>query len=146
MKFSLARTADTIFIPFAAVLGCFLGCFRDLAAVLGQRRFHALLESGKRERLILGERREVDHGELILLDEPAGGTWPPPRSNNGGSSTSAPVTVIVNLPPPGPPVFSLSSSTYSVQENGGSVSVTVLKSLNSPKSLRSTPRWEATTT
>ncbi len=51
--------------------------------------------------------------------------------NGGASSTSAPVIVMVNLPPLGPPIFSLSSNQYSVVENGGSVTVTVRKSLNS---------------
>jgi hypothetical protein len=49
----------------------------------------------------------------------------------GVSATSAPVTVTVNLPPPGPPVFSLGSGSYSVNENGGVVVITVLKSQNS---------------
>lgn len=51
--------------------------------------------------------------------------------NGGAAATSAPVAVTVTLPPPGPPVFSLGNATYFVLENGGSVTVTVLKSLNS---------------
>ncbi len=51
--------------------------------------------------------------------------------NGNASSTSAPVAITVSLPPPGPPVFSLSTNQHSVIENGGSVTVTVLKNLNS---------------
>jgi sugar lactone lactonase YvrE len=51
--------------------------------------------------------------------------------NFGLSSNSAPVSVEVLLPPPGTPSFSLGGANYSVLGNGGSVSVTVLKSLNS---------------
>ncbi|MGO9199269.1 MAG: Ig-like domain-containing protein [Limisphaerales bacterium] len=52
-------------------------------------------------------------------------------NNFGLSTVSAPVNVVVNPPPPGPAVFSLSSAVYSVLENGGSVTITVQKSLNS---------------
>ncbi|MGD0413558.1 MAG: Ig-like domain-containing protein, partial [Verrucomicrobiota bacterium] len=53
-------------------------------------------------------------------------------SDNFGLATlSAPVSLTVTAPPPGPPVFTLSSGNYSVLENGGSVAVTVQKSLNS---------------
>ena len=52
--------------------------------------------------------------------------------NNFGISTlSAPVVVIVSPPPPGAPIFTLSSSVYSVFENGGFAIVTVQKNLNS---------------
>jgi hypothetical protein len=52
-------------------------------------------------------------------------------NSSGLSAVSAPVSVTVVVPPPGPPVFSLSSPNYSVLENAGSVTVTVLKNTNS---------------
>jgi hypothetical protein len=52
-------------------------------------------------------------------------------SSVGLASTSAPVSIIVTFPPPGPAVFTLSSNAYSVPEDAGSVSITILKSLNS---------------
>jgi hypothetical protein len=52
-------------------------------------------------------------------------------NSSGLSAVSAPVSVTVVVPPPGPPIFSLSNPNYSVLENAGSVTVTVLKNTNS---------------
>ncbi|HEX3798591.1 MAG TPA: Calx-beta domain-containing protein [Verrucomicrobiae bacterium] len=52
-------------------------------------------------------------------------------ANTGLSTLSLPVNLIVNPPPPGAPVFTVSSPSYSVFENGGFATVTVQKNLNS---------------
>ena len=51
--------------------------------------------------------------------------------NFSATATSAVVSVTVNLPAPGPAMFTLSTNSYSVQANGGSVAVTIQKNFNS---------------
>ncbi|MCL4177661.1 MAG: chitobiase/beta-hexosaminidase C-terminal domain-containing protein, partial [Verrucomicrobia bacterium] len=82
--------------------------------------------------LLLAVRTEAPYS-YTWIDAPVGthNLTVVATDDRGASATSLPVTIRVALPPPGPPVFSLSSPQYSVAENGGSVTVTVLKSLNS---------------